>query len=82
MVLSKIHVNESLPTPDLKASSMKLSAIVLYGNGLKPFPILVQENVQRDPRTIKGSESGNPASPFEHFSTSHNIPKLVDLRVA
>ena len=74
MVLSKKLVNESLPSPNLEAPSMKLSAIVLHGNGLKPFPIFVQEYMQSDPGTIKGSESGNPAGPFEHLSTNHDIP--------
>ena len=74
MVLSKKLVNESHPMPYLKASSMELSATILHGNDLQPFPIVLQEDVQRDPGTVKGSESGNPASPFEHFSTNHDVP--------
>ena len=74
MILSKKLVDESFPTPYFKASSMKLPAIVLHGNGLEPFPILMQENVQRNPGTIKGSESGDPSGPFKNLSTNHDIP--------
>ena len=74
MVFSKQLVNESLPAPYFKASSVKLSATVVHGNGLELFPIFVQDDMQCDPRTIKSSESGDPSGPFKNLSTNHDIP--------
>ena len=64
MVLSEIIVNESFPAPDFQASPMELSAIKLTGNGLDPFPVLVE----------KAMKNGSQSSPFEELPPNQQIP--------
>jgi len=52
LVLPEIIINESFPTPYLQASTMKLAAIILTGNGLYPFPV-VMKYMQGDSMRVK-----------------------------
>ena len=53
---------------------MELVAIILCRDCLDPIPIFVQENMIGDSITVKGSQSGYPASPFENIPAYQSVP--------